>query len=78
MKNDTVNLIQGLHKDGYLKADFQLFGVPETREEAEVWMKKYQDIRNKFFEMSLVNTEEVSREYNCDWIKEVHTILTLK
>ena len=42
----TLDLLVGLHADGYLAADFRLFGVPTTVEEAEVFMTKYQAIRN--------------------------------
>ena len=43
----TLKSIQSFYKDGYLSADFQLFGVPQTKEEAEIWMKEYQNIRTK-------------------------------
>jgi len=43
----TLETIQSLHKDGYLSADFKLFGVPQTTEEAEIWMENYQKIRNQ-------------------------------
>jgi len=42
----TLKSIQSFHKDGYLAADFKLFGIPQTKEEAEVWMANYQKIRN--------------------------------
>jgi len=45
----TLKAIQSFYKDGYLAADFKLFGVPQTIEEAEVWMANYQRIRNKIF-----------------------------
>ena len=46
----TLKTIQSFHKDGYLSADFKLFGVPQTIEEAEIWMSNYQKIRNQIFE----------------------------
>jgi hypothetical protein len=42
----TLKTIQSLYKDGYLSADFKLFGVPQTTEEAETWIANYQRIRN--------------------------------
>lgn len=43
---DSLEFIQKLHADGYLSADFKLFGVPQTKEDAEIWMAQYQSIRN--------------------------------
>jgi len=43
----TLKTIQSFYKDGYLAADFKLFGVPQTTEEAEIWMANYQRIRNQ-------------------------------
>lgn len=50
----TLKMIQSLHKDGYLAADFKLFGVPQTLEEAEVFMANYQKIRNQFAGLSII------------------------
>jgi len=38
----ALEFIQKLHADGFLQADFKLFGVPH----AEIWMANYQSIRN--------------------------------
>ena len=54
----TLKTIQSFYDDGYLKADFELFGVPETTEEAEIWMAKYQKIRNQIFEYNQINSED--------------------
>lgn len=44
----TLKTLQSLHRDGYLSADFKLFGVPQTTEDAEAFMANYQRIRNEF------------------------------
>jgi len=46
MGNMALEFIQKLHADGYLAADFKLFGVPQTEQDAEIWMAQYQSIRN--------------------------------
>ena len=46
----TLKSIQSFYVDGYLAVDFKLFGVPQTTEEAEIWMANYQSIRNQIFE----------------------------
>ena len=51
----TLKAIQSLHKDGYLSADFKLFGVPQTTEEVEIWMANNQKIRNQIFEYNQIN-----------------------
>jgi len=70
--------IQSFYTDGYLAADFKLFGVPQTTEEAEIWMANYQTIRNNFFDMSMIKTEETARAYDCKWIKEVYKCIVKK
>lgn len=47
MSKLTLNFIQKMQEDGYLKADFELFGVPQTEQDAEVFMSNYQRIRNQ-------------------------------
>jgi len=47
MSDITLKFIQNLHDSGYLAGDFKLFGVPQTKEEAEEFMNNYQRIRNK-------------------------------
>jgi len=42
----ALEFIQKLYQDGYLSADFKLFGVPQTNEDAEIFMAQYQSIRN--------------------------------
>jgi len=46
MGNITLEFIQKLHVDGFLQADFKLFGVPQTEQDAEIFMAQYQSIRN--------------------------------
>jgi len=55
----TLKTIQLFHKDGYLAADFKLFGVPQTTEEAEIWMANYQKIRNKIFEYNQTKESKI-------------------
>lgn len=47
MSKLTLNFIQKMANDGYLKADFELFGIPENEEQAEIFMANYQKIRNQ-------------------------------
>jgi len=42
----ALEFIQKLYQDGFLQADFKLFGVPQTKEDAEIFMAQYQSIRN--------------------------------
>jgi hypothetical protein len=47
MNNITLECIQQLHRDGYLQADFKLFGVPQNEEELQDFLRNYQRIRNQ-------------------------------
>jgi len=55
----TLKTIQSFYKDEYLAADFKLFGVPETKEEAEIWMANYQKIRNQIWEYNQTKIENL-------------------
>ena len=47
----TLKFIQNLHDQGYLQVDFKLFGVPQNDKELEIFLIKYQKIRNMLQEV---------------------------